>query len=68
MKLKLSLRRGVGSSVDVLVTADATATVQDVARTLAVGDALASPGGVNASEAPTLLVGRREDRSVPTAY
>ncbi|MFK4834641.1 FtsK/SpoIIIE domain-containing protein [Microbacterium sp. ZW T2_14] len=56
MKLKLSLRRGVGSSVDVLVTADATATVQDVARTLAVGDALASPGGVNASEAPTLLV------------
>ncbi|GAA5212424.1 FtsK/SpoIIIE domain-containing protein [Microbacterium kyungheense] len=56
MKLKLSLRRGVGSSVDVLVTADATATVQDVARALADGDALAAPGGVNASEVPTLLV------------
>lgn len=56
MKLKLSLRRGVGSSVDVLVTADATATVQDVARTLADGDALAAPGGVNASDVPTLLV------------
>ena len=56
MKLKLSLRRGVGSTVDVLVTADATATVQDVARALADGDALAAPGGVNASEAPTLLV------------
>ena len=56
MKLKLSLRRGVGSSVDVLVTADATATVQDVARALADGDALAGPGGVNASDVPTLLV------------
>ncbi|WP_203581805.1 FtsK/SpoIIIE domain-containing protein [Microbacterium hibisci] len=56
MKLKLSLRRGVGSTVDVLVTADATATVQDVARALADGDALAAPGGVNASEVPTLLV------------
>jgi len=56
VKLKLSLRRGVGSTVDVLVTADATATVQDVARALADGDALAAPGGVNASEAPTLLV------------
>ncbi len=56
MKLKLSLRRGVGSSVDVLVTADATATVQDVARALAEGDALAAPGSVNASEVPTLLV------------
>jgi S-DNA-T family DNA segregation ATPase FtsK/SpoIIIE len=56
VKLKLSLRRGVGSTVDVLVTADATATVQDVARALADGDALAAPGGVNASEVPTLLV------------
>ncbi|MHC2999828.1 FtsK/SpoIIIE domain-containing protein [Microbacterium sp. HJ5] len=56
MKLKLGLRRGVGAAVDVLVTADSTATVQDVARALAEGDALAAPGGVNASDVPTLLV------------
>jgi S-DNA-T family DNA segregation ATPase FtsK/SpoIIIE len=56
VKLKLSLRRGAGSSVDVLVTADSTATVQDVAHALAEGDALAAPGAVNASDTPTLLV------------
>jgi S-DNA-T family DNA segregation ATPase FtsK/SpoIIIE len=56
VKLKLGLRRGVGSSVDVLVTTDATATVQDVARALSQGDALTADGGVNASDVPTLLV------------
>ncbi len=56
MKLKLGLRRGAGSAVDVLITADATATVEDVARALATGDPLAAPGAVNASAVPTLLV------------
>ncbi|MFB8387760.1 FtsK/SpoIIIE domain-containing protein [Microbacterium sp. NPDC055910] len=56
MKLKLSLRRGVGTSVDVLVTADSTATVQDVARELSDGDSLAQGSAVNASAVPTLLV------------
>ncbi|GAB3603729.1 FtsK/SpoIIIE domain-containing protein [Microbacterium aureliae] len=64
MKLKLGLRRGVGHSVDVLVTADATATVQDVARALSEGDALAGAGGVNASEVPTLLVAPPAGRAV----
>ncbi len=64
MKLKLGLRRGVGSTVDVLVTADSTATVQDVARALAEGDALAAPGGVNASAVPTLLVASPAGRPV----
>ncbi|MCH6232040.1 FHA domain-containing protein [Microbacterium sp. CFH 31415] len=64
MKLKLGLRRGVGSTVDVLVTADSTATVQDVARALAEGDALAAPGGVNASDVPTLLVASPAGRPV----
>ncbi|MCC2033612.1 FtsK/SpoIIIE domain-containing protein [Microbacterium allomyrinae] len=64
MKLKLSLRRGVGASADVLVTADSTATVQDVARALAEGDALAAPGAVNASDDPTLLVASPAGRPV----
>ena len=38
MKLKLGLRRQSGSPVDIVVTADATATVGDVARTIAEND------------------------------
>ncbi|WP_251451726.1 FtsK/SpoIIIE domain-containing protein [Microbacterium sp. Marseille-Q6648] len=64
MKLKLGLRRGVGTTVDVLITADATATVQDVAHALSDGDALAAGGGVNASEVPTLLVASPAGRPV----
>ncbi|GAB2830500.1 FtsK/SpoIIIE domain-containing protein [Microbacterium insulae] len=64
MKLKLGLRRGVGAKVDVLVTADSTATVKDVARALAEGDALAGAGGVNASAVPTLLVASPAGRPV----
>nr|WP_254359527.1 hypothetical protein [Microbacterium hominis] len=56
MKLKLGLRRGAGAAVDVLITADATATVEDVARAVAAGDALASAGAVNAGGVPTLQV------------
>ncbi|MFC6355186.1 FtsK/SpoIIIE domain-containing protein [Luethyella okanaganae] len=35
MKVKLSLRRQAGSPVDIVITADATATVEDVARSIA---------------------------------
>ena len=42
MKLKLGLRRQSGSPVDIVVTADATATVGDVARTIAENDPTAS--------------------------
>ncbi|MWC00377.1 FtsK/SpoIIIE domain-containing protein [Agromyces seonyuensis] len=38
MKFKLGLRRGSGAPVDLLVTADATATVEDVARAIAEND------------------------------
>ena len=50
MKLKLALRREAAPSVDVIVTADATATVEDVAR------ALVDPARIPATATPTLLV------------
>ena len=34
MKLKLGLRRQAGAPVDVVVTADSTATVEDIARSV----------------------------------
>ena len=34
MKLKLGLRRHSGAPVDIMVTADSTATVQDIARAI----------------------------------
>ncbi|WP_404431219.1 FHA domain-containing protein [Microbacterium lacus] len=55
MKLKLALRRGDNQPVDVLVTADSTATVNDVARALAEG-AAAEPGTRKAGVVPTLVV------------
>ncbi|MBU4465500.1 MAG: FHA domain-containing protein, partial [Actinobacteria bacterium] len=57
MKLKLGLHRGSGSAVDVIVTADSTTTVEDVARALAESDPFAAPGAVNASDRPTLVAG-----------
>ena len=58
MKLKLSLQRQVDHYVDIVVTADSTATVADVAATIAAADPLAhhharTPGaGVTLSVAP----------------
>src|ERR1700712_3701915 len=43
MRLKLTLRRADGSESDIVVTADATATVTDVARAIAQSDPQASP-------------------------
>ncbi|NLA35320.1 MAG: hypothetical protein GX868_06490, partial [Actinobacteria bacterium] len=43
MRLKLTLRRP-DAPVDLVVTADATATVADVARTLSIADPRATPG------------------------
>ena len=42
MKVKLTLLRDAGSSVDIIVTADSTATVQDIARSIAETDPLTS--------------------------
>ena len=42
MKLKLGLRRQAGAPVDVVVTADSTATVEDIARAIADNDPLSS--------------------------
>ncbi|BDV29704.1 FtsK/SpoIIIE domain-containing protein [Microbacterium terricola] len=50
MKLKLGLRRGADAVVDVVVTADATATVQDVAHALADGV------HIDRGSVPTLVV------------
>jgi len=50
MKIKLALRRESAPSVDVIVTADATASVEDVARSLV------DPTRIPPSVTPTLLV------------
>ena len=42
MKLKLGLRRQAGSPVDIVITADSTATVEDIARTVADTDPLSA--------------------------
>lgn len=42
MKLKLGLRRQAGSPVDIVVTADSTATVEDLARAIADNDPLSA--------------------------
>ncbi|WP_022893903.1 FtsK/SpoIIIE domain-containing protein [Agromyces subbeticus] len=48
MKLKLGLRRQAGAPVDIVVTADSTATVADIARTIADND----PMSASMSRAP----------------
>ncbi|MFJ6651272.1 FtsK/SpoIIIE domain-containing protein [Microbacterium sp. NPDC091313] len=58
MKLKLSLRRDAAPEVDVIVTADATATVEDVAR------ALVDTTRVAPTVTPTLLVAPSGDEPV----
>ncbi|MFF2387779.1 FtsK/SpoIIIE domain-containing protein [Agromyces sp. NPDC058104] len=56
MKLKLGLRRQQGAPVDLVITADATATVGDVARAIATNDpstaVLGSVSGVTLAVAP----------------
>ena len=42
MRLKLGLRRASGGPVDIVITADATATVGDVAAAIAHNDPAAS--------------------------
>lgn len=64
MKIKLALRREAAAPVDVIVTADATATVEDVARSLA------DSSRIPASVTPTLLVappGEEPTQMDPTA-
>ena len=64
MKIKLALRREAAAPVDVIVTADATATVEDVARSLA------DSSRIPASVTPTLLVappGEEPAQMDPTA-
>lgn len=50
MKIKFALKRPAASNVDVLVTSDSTATVEDVARALDIGE------NVDANATPTLRV------------
>lgn len=64
MKIKLSLKRGAGRMVDIVVTADSTATVADIARTIAETDPLSSWGGVAANAALTLAVAPPTDAAL----
>src|SRR4051812_46398840 len=56
MKVKLSLKRTSGSSVDIVVTADSTATVEDVARSIATNDPRRLGAGIPAGVRVTLAV------------
>ncbi len=56
MKVKLTLRRHSGSIVDVVVTADSTATVEDIARTIAETDPYSSSRPLSGRSALTLSV------------
>lgn len=56
MKIKLSLQRSSGPLVDVAVTADSTATIEDIARSIAETDPLSSWGSLASSAALTLAV------------
>ncbi|MGV8882474.1 MAG: FtsK/SpoIIIE domain-containing protein [Rhodoglobus sp.] len=47
MKIKLSLKRNSGRMVDIVITADSTATVADIARTIAETDPLSSWGAAS---------------------
>ena len=63
MKIKLSLKRGSGRLVDIVITADSTATVADVARTIAETDPLSS-WGVAGSVPLTLAVSPPTDQAL----
>ncbi|MBH0082967.1 FtsK/SpoIIIE domain-containing protein [Salinibacterium sp. SWN167] len=56
MKIKLSLRRQSGSLVDIVVTADSTATIEDVARAIAETDPMSSSYSRATSAVMTLSV------------
>lgn len=56
MKVKLSLRRQSGSMVDIVVTADSTATIEDIARTIAETDPMLSSRSQVPSPVLTLSV------------
>lgn len=56
MKLKLGLRRQAGAPVDIAVTADSTATVEDIARAIAESDPLSSHLARDPHAALTLAV------------
>lgn len=56
MKLKLSYRRPSGSTVDLVITADSTATVADVARSIADSDPYADHNSIPADAPLTLAV------------
>ena len=64
MKIKLSLKRGAGRMVDIVITADSTATVGDIARTVAETDPLSSWGSVAAEAALTLAVAPPTDEAL----
>jgi S-DNA-T family DNA segregation ATPase FtsK/SpoIIIE len=56
MKLKLGLRRQAGSPVDIVVTADSTATVEDLARAVAETDPASPLRGRDTSSTLTLTL------------
>ncbi len=64
MKIKLSLKRSSGTLVDIVITADSTATVADIARTIAETDPMSSWGSVASSAALTLAVGPPTDAAL----
>ncbi|MDJ0335777.1 MAG: FtsK/SpoIIIE domain-containing protein [Rhodoglobus sp.] len=64
MKIKLSLKRSSGVLVDIVITADSTATVADVARTIAETDPMSSWSGVAGSAALTLAVAPPTDAAL----
>ena len=64
MKIKLSLKRSSGRLVDIVITADSTATVADIARTIAETDPMSTWGAVASNAALTLAVAPPTDAAL----
>ncbi len=64
MKLKFTLQRSGGSTVDLLVTADARATVGDLARFLSTADTADTGSSLIRDERATLAVVSRDTRAL----
>jgi len=64
VKIKLSLKRSSGRLVDIVITADSTATVADIARTIAETDPMSTWGAVAGNAALTLAVAPPTDAAL----
>ncbi len=66
MKVKLTLKRAVGPTIDIEVNADPSAKVSDIARALIDSDPSVDGGGSRGIKAPTLaVVGAERSSSIP---